>query len=178
MQVVGQADAGLLGVREAPVSMSMVHGLVQRWLAIRSSPRGVPIAAGFVMGKPRRSFLSWLISRGMACHDEHGAIYGPSSLFAPLRAPQGHSSHGSVCNEWLAIRSSQRDPSHRPYFARRGAVLRRAYFALRCATSEVWSGRWDSFEPYPQLIVPILQVFEGPALPFAATAERLPRLCA
>lgn len=39
-------------------------------------------------------------------------------------------------------------------------------------------GDWRSFEPYPQLIAPIVTVFEGPALPFVTTAERLLRLCA
>ena len=39
-------------------------------------------------------------------------------------------------------------------------------------------GDWHSFEPYPQLIAPIVTVFDGPALPFVATAERLLRLCA
>ena len=39
-------------------------------------------------------------------------------------------------------------------------------------------GDWRSFEPYPQLIALILAVFEGAALPFVATAERLVRLCA
>ena len=37
---------------------------------------------------------------------------------------------------------------------------------------------WRSFEPYPQLIAPIVAVFEGPSLPFMVTAERLLRLCA
>lgn len=38
-------------------------------------------------------------------------------------------------------------------------------------------GDWHSFEPFPQLIAPIVAVFEGPALPFVG-AERLLRLCA
>jgi hypothetical protein len=36
---------------------------------------------------------------------------------------------------------------------------------------------WHSFEPFPQLIAPIVAVFEGPALPFVG-AERLLRLWA
>jgi hypothetical protein len=39
-------------------------------------------------------------------------------------------------------------------------------------------GDWHSFEPYPQLITPIVTVFDGPTLPFVGTAERLLRLCA
>ena len=39
-------------------------------------------------------------------------------------------------------------------------------------------GDWHSFEPYPQLIAPIVTVLDGPTQPFVATAERLVRLCA
>ena len=37
---------------------------------------------------------------------------------------------------------------------------------------------WRSFEPYPELIAPIVTVFDGPTQPFVAAAERLVRLCA
>lgn len=89
----------------------------------------------------------------------------------PEASPSSISRHGACsAQRWLAIRSSQRVPSHWPYFARRGAVLRRAYVALRCAASEVWSGRRDlnpgPFEPHSN------------ALPVCATPRKeglLPR---
>ncbi|NLE68181.1 MAG: hypothetical protein GX608_12240 [Lentisphaerae bacterium] len=42
-------------------------------------------------------------------------------------------------------------------------------FAMRLRRKD--RSDWRSFEPYPKLIAPILTVFEGPALPFVATAE-------
>jgi len=48
---------------------------------------------------------------------------------------------------------------------------------LRQRRVKAGRGDWRSFEPYP-LIVPIVTVFDGPTLPFVATAERLVRLCA
>jgi len=37
-------------------------------------------------------------------------------------------------------------------------------------------GDWRSFEPYPQLIAPIVTIFDGPTPLFMDTAERLLRL--
>lgn len=34
-------------------------------------------------------------------------------------------------------------------------------------------GDWRSFEPYPQLIAPIVAVFAGPTLPFMTMLQRL-----
>lgn len=52
------------------------------------------------------------------------------------------------------------------------------YVARSVARAKYGRGDWHSFEPSPQLIAPIVTVFDGPTPPFMDTTERLLRLCA
>jgi len=48
--------------------------------------------------------------------------------------------------------------------------------ATRQRRAKAGRGDWRSFEPYPQLIAPIVTIFDGPTPLFMDTAERLLRL--